>query len=174
MNQKIQDIITACYAAFDGQRRQRITAVCSDGCCISANNLAALTSQPVQQLERSAIFDYLGAAEIIDTGNPDSQHLLVNEVKPLLPRILELFNNGELIRHSPEITFNKLHLDSNAWTDNERELVRQFAIAHFQRTTVEPVNTTHDSEYFTLTELVQMGHLADLDSEPLLTLWENV
>ena len=128
----------------------------------------------MQQLERSAVFDYLNAVEIIDTGNPDSRQLLVNEIKPLLPRIFELFNNSELIRHSPEITFNKLHPDSNAWTDNEHELVRQFAIAHFQRTAVEPVNTTHDSEYFTLTDLVLMGHLADLDSEPLLTLWENV
>ena len=51
--------------------------------------------------------------------------------------------------------------------------MRQFAIAHFQRITVEPVNTTHDSEYFTLSELVLMWHLAGLDIEPLLTLWEK-
>ncbi len=78
-----------------------ITGVCIN-CCLSQKNIKLIKSEPLNSLDRSVIYDYLDAV-VYD------ENSVINGIKYLIPRIVELFNEGKNIRFSVELNFDKFH-----------------------------------------------------------------
>ncbi|SLJ84174.1 hypothetical protein [Psychrobacter sp. DAB_AL43B] len=95
INEQMDALIIKIYETFVQCSIEEVKGVCT-GCCLSGDSLEEIKKNPVSSLSAQAIFDYLDAA----ANEPES---LVVEIKYLLSRILELFNNGQEIRIDTEI-----------------------------------------------------------------------
>lgn len=162
ITKQMNALITKIYAAFSQYSIKEIHGVCSD-CCMNKKSVQAIKKSPLKSLTNHTISDYLDAAEY----DPDS---IVSEIKYLLPRAFELFNNNQEIRFIEELTFGKFYLNlTNLWEPSEIALIRQFVELHFHKTVVE-----HDKKVCTpLDELALMWNNAGLEVDFLLKLWET-
>ncbi|WP_416178150.1 hypothetical protein [Acinetobacter sp. SEK541] len=58
---------------------------------------------------------------------------LAQQIKHLLPKILELLIQGENLSHSTEIILNKCYFNlENAWKTKEIQFMQKFTLAFFQ------------------------------------------
>ena len=161
LTQDIEILIAEIYTAFSNYPISEIKGVCT-GCCMYPSNVEKILNQPLNTLEQSTIYDYLDAAKY----EIDAQ---VKEAKYLLPRIIELFNAGENIRSSPELTFETCYFNhSECWTEDERQLIRRFAALHFKKVIIE------ENKDYSLDELIIMWDYAGLETGFLFDIWQQL
>ncbi|WP_227430038.1 hypothetical protein [Psychrobacter sp. I-STPA6b] len=175
INYKIEQLIAELYTTFSQYKIQEVRGVCTS-CCLTGDSPEQIKKAPVNQVSTQAIFDYLDSAE----NNPyhfleekgEIPKTMVMEIKYLLPRMIELFNKDAYIRHSIELIFDKLYLDTpQLWQDKEIELIKCFAKLHLQKTAIE----NDLSKYFYLDEFILMWYLAGLrDIDFLFKTWEGI
>ncbi|WP_230659931.1 hypothetical protein [Psychrobacter sp. I-STPA10] len=160
LDNEIGQLIAQFYTTFANYKIYDITGVCIN-CCLSQKNIKLIKSEPLNSLDRSIIYDYLDAV-VYD------ENAVINEIKYLIPRIVELFNEGENIRFSVELNFDKLHLNfSDKWQSHEIELIQKFAKLNLLKTILD-----NDKSKF-LDELLIMWHLAGLKIDCLLKIWQQ-
>lgn len=163
MIQMFNTLITEAYALFADYDMGEGIAVCSGhGCCLPPYTAKLLRNTPVKQLERQLVCDFLDASEAENTP------LLVQQMKHLLPRILELMMQGEYL--GMEFVLSKCKCNSGLWLEPEIDFLQRFASAYFASKC-----TDNDIEAdAVLEDTVLMFHLAGLDVWPLLKQWQAV
>lgn len=163
MKQNFNTLITEAYALFAGYGMGEGIAVCSGhGCCLHPYAAELLRNTPVQQLERQLVYDFLDASEAEDTP------LLIQQMKHLLPRILELMIQGEHL--GMEFALSKCKCDSGLWLEQETAFLQRFASAYFaSKCTDDDIEADA-----VLEDTVLLFHLAGLDVWPLLKQWQAV
>ena len=161
--QNFDALIAEAYALFAGYGMGEGIAVCSGhGCCLHPYATELLRNTPVQQLERQLVYDFLDASET------DDIPLLVQQMKHLLPRILELMIQGEHL--GMEFALSKCKCYSGLWLEQETDFLQRFASAYFaSKCTDEDIEADA-----VLEDTVLMFHLAGLDVWPLLKQWQAV
>lgn len=163
MIQMFNTLITEAYALFADYDMGEGIAVCSGhGCCLHPYAAELLRNTPVQQLERQLVYDFLDASETEDTP------LLVQQMKHLLPRILELMIQGEHL--GMEFALSKCKCDSGLWLVQEIDFLQRFASAYFASKCIDD-DIEADA---VLEDTVLLFHLAGLDVWPLLEQWQAV
>lgn len=159
--QNLAELIDEAYTLFSAYEMGNVMAVCTE-CCLLPSDAKLLQVLPLKQLDARLIYQYLDAV-VKDDG------LIIQQVKHLLPRILELLLEDAHLRHSKESLLDKCHCDQpDAWTVSELAFMQRFALSYFEwLVTVSQSNTTLD-------EAVLMFHTAGLNIVPLLALWERL
>lgn len=156
--------INSLYAIFKRCRRPHELDVCTY-CCMPEELENEMRSLPLQQLQRHHFYEYGDSAK--------SENQPVEELKYFLPRMAELFARGERIRHSLELTFDRLgNCDRSMFNAKEWFVIEGFAHAHF----VWCLTSSPDCRYAPLqsenvfTHLL-MWHIGGVDIRPMLDLW---
>ncbi len=148
---ELHKLIAEAYQLFSNYQLGEQMAVCTY-CCLSEKAEKNLKTMRLNELDSYTIYQYLDSAIC---GN---EILLINQIRYLLPRILELFIDGEYIRHSEEIILDKLHCDNPIWLTNEIDFLQRFAMTYFQY-------CLHSKEIEGLIEVVIMFDNAKLPTQ---------
>lgn len=163
INEQINALITEIYHAFSQYSIQEIHGVCTY-CCMNKESANAIEKSSLKSLTSSTIREYLDAAQY-DTHNDT----LVSEIKYLLPRAFELFNDNQEIRLENELNFDKFYFNlTTLWKPSEIELIEQFVKLHFHKTVIE----RDENICKPLDELILMWLNSGLDIEFLFEQWE--
>ncbi|WP_436897796.1 hypothetical protein [Acinetobacter gyllenbergii] len=93
----LKNLITEAYQLFSSYLMGDQFEVCYGTCCLQTADGELLKRLPVAQLNCRLIYEYLDAAESMD------KFALAQQIKHLLPKILELLIQGENLSHSTEI-----------------------------------------------------------------------
>lgn len=162
--EQLDALIARIYAAFSQYSIKEIHGVCTY-CCMNEDSVRAIKKSPLKSLTSSTIRDYLDAAQY-DLDNDT----LVSEIKYLLPRVFDLFNDNQEIRLDDELNFDKFYFNlSTLWKPTEIALIKQFVELHFHKTVIK-----HDEKVCKpLDELIRMWLNSGLDIEFLLEPWET-
>lgn len=165
MKQNFNALIAEAYSLFSGYEMGEGVSVCSGhGCCLHPYAAELLRNTSVQQLERQLVYDFLDASETEDIP------LLVQQMKHLLPRVLELLVLGEHLRIGKAFLLDKCKCGSGLWLESEIDFLQRFASVYFaSKCTDEDIEADA-----VLEDTVLMFHLAGLDVWPLLKQWQTV
>ena len=154
---KMNTLVAKIYKNFSKYSIEEVKGVCT-GCCLSQKSIEEILTVPLNELSWYAVYEYLDAAK-------DEAENLIVEAKYLLPRIIELFTR-EYVRQPSEYTFQTCYFDrAEYWSEQEIEIVREFAGLHFKKVILEK-----DSK-FTLDELIIMWQEAGLNIDFLFDIW---
>lgn len=120
----LNQLIEEAYELFSSYEFGKHAAVCTY-CCMDESEVALLRKTPLREVTAQTLFQYLDAAcEANDVE-------LINQMRYLLPRILELHVAGHELRHSNEILLDKLYCQNSVWKRNEIQFLKRFAIHYF-------------------------------------------
>ncbi|ENX58400.1 hypothetical protein F902_02800 [Acinetobacter higginsii] len=156
----LKNLITEAYQLFSSYLMGDQFEVCHGTCCLQTADGELLKRLPVALLNCRLIYEYLDAAESMD------KFALAQQIKHLLPKILELLIQGENLSHSTEIILNKCYFNlENAWKTKEIQFMQKFTLAFFQYKAI------YFDENYSLDEYITIFHLAGLDIQPLLDEW---
>ncbi|MDQ9020239.1 hypothetical protein RFI02_03870 [Acinetobacter sichuanensis] len=157
---ELKALVEEAYSLFSSYSiGEKIEACC--GHYMTMEDCELLLTLPLAQIDQRLISQYLFAAESTDV------YAISQQMKYLLPRILESLINNEYIHHCHEDTLTKCHFYLDIWTDIEFEFMQRFALCYFQMQLMKFTETT------SVTQHVLMFHLAGLDIRPLLIIWEE-
>ena len=157
---ELKALIKEAYSLFSSYSFGTNFEVCYGCCCLQLEDGKLIQTTALKRLDRRLIFEYLDAAESHD------KFALAQQMKYLLPRILELLVEDQYLRHSTEITLNKCHLNEpNAWKKAEIEFMHKFALTFFKYQTLNINCTNH------LGDFIIMFHIAGLNIQSLLDKW---
>lgn len=120
----LDELIAIAYDVFAIYLPHRPLEVCTY-CCMDENNVALIYKTPVQELPRAVIYDYLDSAQCDDRA-------LSDEIRYFAPRIFELLYQGQELRHSTELTFDKFHLELGVWSDIQMRVFNRFCELYFK------------------------------------------
>ncbi len=151
-------LIDEAYHLFASYEMGDQLAVCTP-CCVEPWDAWSLLHLRPQEMPATLIYQYLDAAR-----NEDDT-LLIQQMKHLLPRILELLVQGEHLRHSNEIILDKCSCGSALWGAEEIDFLQRFALTYFARQ-FETYDTAYEAQDVMIT-----FYLAGLDVTPLLEYW---
>lgn len=168
--QNLVELIDEAYTLFSPYEIGNVMAVCSgQGCCLQPCDAELLKSLSVQKIEPRLIYEFLEASET------ENITLLVQQVKHLLPRILELIIQGERIRISQEYILDKCRCSSALWLKQEIDFMQRFASAYFASKCADDViKAAAIKGDNVLEDTIVMFHFAGLDIQPLLNQWQTV
>lgn len=119
----LKQLISEAYTLFSSYKMGSEFGVCTD-CCLREKDQEILLSTELRELSAPTIYQYLDAAT-------DENVLLINQMRYLLPRILELLIAKENIRHSNEIALSNLYCKNPIWQKPEIEFLERFAEHYF-------------------------------------------
>lgn len=161
MASQLKELIAEAYDLFANYSMGEGIAVCSGNtCCLQPDDAELLKGLPLKQVDHRLIYEFLDAAETNNTP------LLVQQIKYLLPRILDLLVQNERLRMAPEFVLNKCKCNiQELWLDTEIEFLNRFALAYFTEQAIT------DRADFVLEEALFMFYFAGLRMEPLLDHW---
>lgn len=121
LDSAIRDI----YSAFGRHRAPEHTLDVCLSCCVDPKIERELRELPLRSLSAHHFYEYNASAK--------GETQPVDEVKYLLPRLLELLAHREDLHHSTELYLDRLgRCDPTAFTAREREAIQRFALVHFQ------------------------------------------
>lgn len=119
----LNQLISEAYILFSSYKMGKEFAVCTY-CCLPEKDQKILVSTTLKELPAPNIYQYLDAAS-------DESVLLIKQMRYLLPRILELLIANQNIRHSNEITLDKLYCKNPIWQKKELAFLERFAEHYF-------------------------------------------
>jgi hypothetical protein len=161
MTAELQVIVERSYQVFKKYKATIPLDACT-ACCLTKEQEEQLVYFSVRDIPFDLLYDYNTAAK---TKSPSIQ-----EFKHFLPRFLELTAELKFVHHSAELVLSRFHYyDKNEWTEEERELLQNYAKALFcQCLTVYPLPELEriDSILIMLAEI-------KIDIEWLLSEWTN-
>lgn len=152
------------YRVFKRYRAPKHPLDACVACCLSEKTEKEMRTLPLYKLTAHHFYEYNTAAR-----SPEQP---ADEVKYLLPRMLELLADGQDIHHSLEISLVRIgSCQAGSFTDIETGVLNRFALAYFHQVLIDP--SPHGTQRLlddTLSVLL-MFHIAGLNIEPLLALW---
>lgn len=117
----VQDL----YAVFGRYSAPSHTLDVCLGCCVDEKVERELRELRLRSLKAHHFYEYNSSAK--------GKVQPVDEVKYLLPRLLELLAQGAHLHHSTELYLDRLgRCDPSAFTSGEREAIQRFALGHFR------------------------------------------
>lgn len=157
----LNELIHEAYDIFSIYTVGNKIEVCTQ-CCISKKYQEILLNTPLRELSDKAIYEYLDSAECL-TNEEDA----INQIRYLLPKILEFFVADEELRCLTECTLDKLHCKNKYWQVHEIQFMQRFASTYFQY-------LINDDLEVDLASFLVVFDLAELDvSDLLLKIWQN-
>lgn len=160
---ELKALVEEAYSLFSSYPMGTNIAVCHEFiCCLASDDAEILKTRPIQDVDRRLIYEYL------DAGEGEDPIALAIQTKHLLPKILELFVQGEHIRHSNECIFGKCRFHLDVWKPDEIEFMQRFALCYFQK------QLMIFKEIDSVDQFIIMFHTAGLNIQPLLVYWESV
>lgn len=159
----LNQLIEEAYGLFSDYEFGKHAAVCTY-CCMDESEVAVLRKTPLREVTSQTLFQYLDAAcEANDVK-------LINQMRYLLPRILELHVAGHELRHSNEILLNKLYCKNSVWKRNEIQFLKRFAIHYFdEQLKTDGFNCSIES----ILETIVMFDTAGLGADELLNHFQD-
>jgi hypothetical protein len=120
----MRDVVERLYAVFGEYRAPtHLLDVCT-GCCMDAALEKEMRSMPLRKITAKHFYEYNTSAK--STVQP------VEEMKYLLPRMLELLACGAELHHSTELYLDRLgRCEAGAFAAHEYEAIAAFAVAYF-------------------------------------------
>lgn len=151
-------VVTEAYRVF-GHHQAPNLPLDACPCCMSPTLEQQMREWPLRQLTSDHFYQYNSAAA--STEQP------ANELKYLMPRLLELMAEGAYLHHSTELYLVRLgRCLPNGFTRAERAVLDQFALAYFS-TGLDRSECWGDNA---LSDLLTM-HIGGLNIAPLLAHW---
>ncbi|PIE47566.1 MAG: hypothetical protein CSA42_03115 [Gammaproteobacteria bacterium] len=148
---KLDTLINEAYRLFSPYQLGTTLAVCTCNCCLLEISAKNLRTVKLRELDKDTIYDYLDAVESA------SEETIINQIRYLLPRILQFLIEGKEIRHSVELTLDKLHCDNPLWRKDEIQFLQKFAQCYFQQ-------KLNSSDFYHIIEIVVMFDNAKLEN----------
>ena len=158
---ELKALIDEAYSLFSSYSiGSKIEACC--GHCMVMEDCELLLTLPLEQIDHRLIYQYLNAAETND------EYAISQQMKYLLPKILDYLAQDLKICHSNEINLRNCHTQlKNAWLAEEIEFMQRFAQCYFQMQLMKFEETEPVDQF------IIMFHLGGLDILPLLKIWEQ-
>lgn len=161
----VRGAVEKLYAVFKPYAApQHMLDVCTH-CCMDAELEVEMRKLPLRQLTARHFYQYNGSAK--------SDPQPVDEIKYLLPRMLELLAAGAEIHHSTELFLDRLgNCPADAFSPAEYAAINAFALAYFahglnqhpwQSAGRHPVDETFVA--------LLMFDIGGVDLQPLLDYW---
>lgn len=120
-----QTIIDEFYQVFDYPKPTGFLNVCTCGVCIDEKLELELRTLPLRELTRNHLYNYNDTAKD-PIERPD-------ELKYFLPRMVELFTEGENLHHSTEIYFQRVgNCQKGSFTEKEMNLWNKFCYEYLK------------------------------------------
>lgn len=139
------------------------------GCCMAPKLEQEMRSLPLKQLSARHFYEYADGA-MGDLVQP------ATEIKYLLPRWLELLAEGHELRHSLEITLDRVgRCPEDSFTEAERKVLDDFMLAYFDAHMTG--QACKEGQWYRADDpigLLLMADYAGLEVQPLLTRWTEM
>ncbi|MBB3196863.1 hypothetical protein [Roseateles terrae] len=160
----LQSAVADAYRVFKRYRAPKHPLNACLACCLSEQTEKEMRTLPLAKLTARHFYEYNTAAK-----GPEQP---ADEVKYLLPRMLELLADGQDIHHSLEISLRRVEsCEAGSFSDTETAVLNRFALAYF-RQMLTGAGPHGDQRLLDDTiSVLLMFHIAGLNIEPLLALW---
>lgn len=161
-NNELLNLVNYSYILFNKYQFGNTLEVCNCDCCISEEDSKVLFASPLTNITPALIREYLNAA------SSENHFKLAQQIKFILPKILDFITQGIEVSLAPEFTLAKLHIDlPNAWEEDEIIFMRKFSSLFFQDKLFNFVESDISDSYMVM--FVNSG----LDVKHLFNIWEN-
>lgn len=161
----LKQAVERLYTVFNGYRApQHYLNVCL-ACCMDEALEKEMRRVPLRQISAKHFYEYNCAAK--DWPQP------ADELKYLLPRMLELLANGADVHHSTELSLDRLgNCEDGVFSAEEHKAIEAFALAHFadclrQHPWQSGGGYGGDAAF----EFLLMFAIGGIDLQPLLDYW---
>lgn len=161
----LRAVVAEAYRVFRGVDDQALAKldVCL-GCCVLEQTARELREWPLARLTDRHFYDYNTSAK--------SACQPADELRHLLPRLLELLAEGAQVHHSIELALERLgNCPPGSWTPEEIDVLQRFALAYFDHL----LHGDPSGESFLEDPVgaLLMFDIGGLSIEPLLDFWLN-
>lgn len=167
VNNPFLAIIQEFYQVFDYPKPSQKLNVCDCPCCMHPDLEREMRTLPLHEVSKIHISEYLTGATCEDE-RPD-------EVRYFLPRMVELFAQGEELHHSIEVYFRRVGECVVHFTPTEMALWQRFCdeyLATFLNTyPYETINWKVKNIANELFNYLVMFHIGGADIQPFLAFW---
>ncbi len=163
--QRLHTAVQNAYRVFARHRAPAHPLNVCIGCCMSPKLEQEMRTLPLCQLGPNHFTEYADGAKSASKQG-------AAEIKYLLPRWLELLAEGHELRHSLEITLDRVgNCPPDSFNDTERTALDAFMLAFFDARMSGQIQ--RDGRWFWAEpmDLLLMADYAGLDVLPLLTHW---
>lgn len=131
-------------------------------CCLKDSEAKLLKSLPLKEISHALLTAYQDAAK--------PNELDLNELKYFTPRYFELIKEYQYPSYEPCMSLSRFgHFDKANWSQNEYELLENFANLFFS----DYINSIDHKTYTTPIEILLMFHKGNFDINTLLNDWGN-
>lgn len=153
------------YAMFGRYSAPSHTLDVCLSCCVDEKVERELRKLPLRSLKAHHFYEYNSSAKGLVQP--------VDEVKYLLPRLLELLAQGAHLHHSTELYLDRLgRCDTSAFTPGEREAIQRFALGHFRAGLEQwPIDSSSLFVGENAFSILLMWDIGGVDVAPLLDHW---
>ena len=161
----VKHAVERLYAVFSGYRAPaHFLDVCLM-CCMDESLEKEMRRLSLRQISAQHFYEYNSSAK--------SESQPIEEIKYLLPRMLELLADGAEVHHSRELYLDRLgNCEVGAFSDEEHEAIAAFALAYFSDSVSQHLWQTKEGySHETAFELLLMFDIGGLDLQPLLDYW---
>ncbi len=166
--QSLKSIIDECYRAFEKYPTpQPPLNICYE-CCVSPKIANDLVTLPLKELTQKQLYEYNTSAKNSEE-NP-------NEIKYFLPRMIELFVQGEELYHSTELNFVRVeNCAKDSFSPKELAVWQKFADAYLDEILKVYCWETEAvfSQYIDILTTLLIFHKAHIDIQPFLQRWRD-
>lgn len=147
----LQAAVNQAYQVFGHYNAPKSPLNVCTSCCMDVEVEAEMRHLPLHQLTAGHFYQY-------NTGAMADMEQPADEIKYLLPRWLELLEQGQEVHHSVELNLWRAGwCSASSFSREERAVLNQFMLSYFER----------DLGF----DVLLMAHLGGLDVAPLLTHW---
>jgi hypothetical protein len=161
----VKQAVERLYAVFSGYRAPALCLNVCLGCCMDEAREREMRQLPLRQISAAHFYEYNSSAS--DVPQP------ADEIRYLLPRMLELLADGAELHHSSEIYLRRLgDCEPGAFSAKEREAIAAFALACFAECLRQhPWQSGRGHGGDEAFELLLMFEIGGIDLQPLLDYW---
>jgi len=161
----LKQAVESLYTVFNGYRApQHYLNVCL-ACCMDEALEKEMRRMPLRRISAKHFYEYNCSAK--------DWPQLADELKYLLPRMLELLVNGSDVHHSMALSLDRLgHCEAGAFSAEEYKAIEAFALAYFADCLSQhPWQSGEGYGGDAAFELLLMFAIGGIDLQPLLDYW---
>ncbi|MEO8388392.1 hypothetical protein [Polaromonas sp.] len=161
----VKQAVDRLYAVFSGYRAPSYCLDVCLACCMDEALEKEMRRLPLRQISAKHFYEYNGSAK--DAPQPP------DELKYLLPRMLELLANGAEVHHSTELYLDRLgNCEAGAFSAEEYAAIDAFALAYFADClSRHPWQSGEGYGGDAAFEFLLMFAIGGIDLKPLLDYW---
>lgn len=167
MDNPFTKIVAEFYRVFAYPAPYQQLNVCNCGYCMPSDLEEEMRKLPLREISQRHIYEYITGV----TGETERP----NEVRYFLPRMVELFTQGEELHHSVEIYFQRVGNCVASFTPTEKALWNQFCMAYLSTLLniypYEEPDWQSDNLLNDLFSCLLMFHIGGADIQPFLDFW---